>query len=207
MKRVLLTVTALIFLSGSNAVAQPGPMPVVSGLKTVPMQHGMPGTVTVAPAAPAPKRVATVPAGKHDCAIFYMGAGGDFFASAIRHQAENFRIANPRVTIVEVRYHVDMRAIPAACKNPLIVGHSMGARRAIIVGNKARRGRVISIDVPNWIIPSMVTTRPTMNFFSCPPSPFGCGKVRGATNIDLSAERRGHVGLPYSRRITAEVTR
>lgn len=132
-----------------------------------------------------------------------MGAGGNFFASALRHQAENFRRANPKAKLVEMRRHQDTRDAPAFCKNPLWVGHSMGALR---VAKTARRGRVISIDPPNWHPPVRVRV-PAINFFHCPPSPFGCGRILGGQNVDLTKERRGHVRLPYSPRITQEVTR
>lgn len=137
-----------------------------------------------------------------------MGAGGNFFASAIRHQAENFRRANPKVRMVEVRRHQDSRAVPAACKNPLLVGHSMGALRAMKAGNAAKRGRVISLDPPSWAGTSF-SSRPTVNFYQCTAFQFGCGKVTGPAvrNVDLTKERRGHVRLPYSPRITQEVTR
>ncbi|TXH46995.1 MAG: hypothetical protein E6Q97_28325 [Desulfurellales bacterium] len=183
---IVLSITA-----STGAVAQPGPMPVVSGLTT-------PGTKT-----------------DPDCVVLYMGAGGNFFASAIRHQAENARRRFPKA-MVEVRRHQDVRRLPATCRNPLFIGHSMGALRAVKQGNAHARGRVISIDPPNWYPNNGITWQPrvvltakvpTVNFFHCPPSPFGCGKVKGARNVDLSKERRGHVRLPYSPLITQEVTR
>lgn len=196
---------ALSITASIGAVAQPGPMPVVSGLST----PGLKKVVAAPAAAVSSPGVAIRPVVKHDCAIFYMGAGGNFYATAIRHQAENFRRANPNVRTVEVRRHQDFRPVPAECKNPLLVGHSMGALRAMGAGNEARRGRVISIDPPNWFtgIFGVQSLQPTVNFFSCPPSPFGCGKVPGARNVDLSKERRGHVRLPYSPLVTQEVTR
>lgn len=195
---------ALSITASTGVVAQPGPMPVVSGLKTVPTQHGLPDTppaATAASRASGPSAVAT----GHDCVILYMGAGGDFFASALRHQAENARRRFPNAR-VEMRYHFDGRAVPATCKNPLLIGHSMGALRVNKLGNAAKRGRVIMIDAPDWA-GVQVAKVPTVNFFHCPPSPFGCGKVKGARNVDLSKERRGHVRLPYSPLITQEVTR
>ncbi len=173
---IVLSITA-----STGAVAQSGPMPVVSGLTT-------PGTKA-----------------DPDCVFLYMGAGGDFFASALRHQAENARRRFPKAR-VEMRYHFDRRAVPATCKNPLLIGHSMGALRVNKLGNAAKRGRVIMIDAPDWA-GVQVAKVPTVNFFHCPPSPFGCGKVKGARNVDLSKERRGHVRLPYSPLITQEVTR
>lgn len=177
-------------------------MPVVSGLST-PTPKG-----AIAATAATPRTASTPPAVVHDCVILYMGAGGDFFASAIRHQAENARRRFPKA-IVEVRYHFDARPLPATCRNPLFVGHSMGAIRAVKQGNKHKRGRVISIDPPNWhtLVFGLEATVPTVNFYHCPPSPFGCGLVKGARNIDISDERRGHVLLPYSPRVTREVQR
>lgn len=201
MRRALLTATALTCLSGSIAAAQTGPMPVVSGLKTVPAQHGL-----KAASAPAPTRtVRASTSAAHDCVILYMGAGGDFFASALRHQAENARARFPKA-VVEMRYHFDARPVPASCRNPLLIGHSMGALRVNQLGNAAKRGRVIMIDAPNWAGVRRATV-PTINFFHCPPSPFGCGRIVGGVNVNLSAERRRHVRLPYSPRITQEVKR
>ena len=147
-------------------------------------------------------------ASKHDCAIFYMGAGGYMFAAALSTRADEFRRANPKA-YVDIRHHWSTAAVPV-CKNPLIVGHSLGAIKAVKVGNALRKGRVISIDPPDWYTRAygLRANQPTMNFFHCPASPYGCGRVSGsAQNVDLSKEGLTHVFLPYSRTIAREVMR
>lgn len=147
-------------------------------------------------------------AAKYDCGIFYMGAGGYVFAAPLMGVKATFQRAYPQA-YTTINHHWGS-GVPAACKRPMIAGHSLGAIRAVKEGNAAKRGRVISIDPPNWYTDryGLHSTRPgTVNFFHCPPSPYGCGKVTGGANVDLSGERLTHVPLPNSRRIHQEVVK
>jgi hypothetical protein len=156
-------------------------------------------------AAPAKKAVA-----KYDCGVFYMGAGGYLFSAPLSGVRATFARGYPSAWTT-LNHHWGA-GVPDTCKRPLIVGHSLGAIKAVKEGNRIKRGRVISIDPPNWYTNAygLKTTRPTVNFYHCPPSPYGCGRVtgvNGAINVDLSKEGLTHVPLPNSKRIHQEVLR
>lgn len=148
--------------------------------------------------------LATTPAlgAGHDCANFYMGAGGYVFAAPLQARMAQFQRANPRANVALMHYWSG-RSL-RGCKNPLYVGHSMGAFAAIAQGNADGKGRVVSIDPPSWKDGSertggtgTVSRRPTSHLFQC-TAEFGCGRVTGPSVVkkDLTFRRLGHVPLP-----------
>lgn len=143
----------------------------------------------------------------HDCAFFSRGLGGIAFSYALDARRIDFIRHNPRarVEVHEFFTPVDARG----CKNPLFVGHSLGAIRAVQNGNAAGRGRVISIDAPDWYTRAngLRSSRPTVNFYHCPPSPYGCGRVTGPNVRNVEIKVGHHVGLPLSPVIQKEVLR
>lgn len=165
--------------------------------------------------------VATSPAigapADHDCATFYMGAGNfpfPIFNGALDQRFRQFRAANPRSQAAMIHYWQGRTL--RGCKNPLYVGHSMGALSAIAQANADRKGRVVSIDPPSWPAGSerdpgcspagvcnpggtrgTYSARPTRHLYQCGLG-FGCGKVYGPSvrKNDLTFRRLGHVPLP-----------
>ncbi len=132
-----------------------------------------------------------------------MGSGGHLFAGALKDLARAFQAENPEAH-VETRHHWDVRAVPSFCKNPLLVGHSLGAIRAVEIGNQTDRGRVISIDPPRV---SLYSRLPTVNFYNS-FSFLGGGTVTGsARNVNLSSECITHLLLAGSRTVYEEVLR
>jgi hypothetical protein len=137
----------------------------------------------------------------HDCAIFYMGTGGQLFAGALQWLADAFQGENPNA-YVEIRHHWDRRSVPEFCRNPLLVGHSMGAVRAVAIGNATGFGRVITIDPPNFL--SLDSDLPTVNFY-IRGDWLGGGTVRGACNVNLACHGLSHISLPSSCEVYWEV--
>lgn len=142
----------------------------------------------------------------HDCAFFSRGAGGFLFSYGIDGQAAKFAVKFPRAR-TEVHEHWWPFTNYAGCKNPLFVGHSMGARKAIEQGNSQKKGRVVSIDPPAWM-GKIYSSRPTVSFYQA----HGLGANRwvygpSVKQFDLTKEGRGHVGLGASPTITKEILR
>jgi hypothetical protein len=159
--------------------------------------------------------LATFPAlgAGHDCATFSMGAGGYFFAGPLIGRMNQFKAANPRANVALYPYWMN-RSL-RGCKNPLYVGHSMGAFASIAQANADGKGRVVSIDPPSWKAGSertggtgTVSRRPTDHLFQCTEQ-FGCGRVTGPAvkKKDLTFRRLGHVALPNAPEVGAAVLR
>lgn len=128
----------------------------------------------------------TVPAAAQtpDCGLFYMGSGGYIFAQGITYQMNQFKARYPRAAVSLHHYWADTGS-GSRCKNPVYVGHSMGADRAMVQADHDKKGRVVSIDPPSWKYGSELNggrghyvSRPTVHLYQC-SAEFGCGRVTG----------------------------